>query len=297
LTRGDENEDVGGGWLRRLQGYRITKAAASGWWEKARKESEEAYLLKRVIPPKPTNADRVFVNPHLLRVIAAKYPKNVPALYRTVLDERPDLDSASLAETLARCRAPAKDTLDLLSSAASNSPMEHRLPALFALKDVDKKQFDKLLLATIQGFPTDIRGKYWLSREAGIASLAIEVEDSRVWTTLEKVAKRSAVGLRMELLHSFGDSRELRWRVERLRLLASFLDDLELRDQETDVRFGGPCAGFLYPRVEVRDFAAEALSSLLGIELELKLDRTPTEWAKVRADVQTALNRELANGK
>ena len=59
----------------------------------------------------------------------------------------------------------------------------------------------------------------------------------------EKVARRSALGLRMELLHHLGDATETRHRKERLRLLAAFLNDDALRDRANDGKFNGPGAG------------------------------------------------------
>jgi hypothetical protein len=43
----------------------------------------------------------------------------------------------------------------------------------------------------------------------------------------------------------------------------------------------------------VRDFVALELAWLLGIEVELKLDRTPAEWTKIRDTVREAMKREL----
>jgi hypothetical protein len=293
LDRAADGKSVGGGWLRRQQGYPITPDAGRAWWEKARKLGEEAYLLDRVLPPAAKEGKRAHVNAHLLRVISVKYPKHVPALYRTVLDKRPDLYSGELAEVLARSPVPAKDKLDLFLSAARHKDATHRLPAFHALKNLDKKKFDALLLATIEGFPTDVKGEYWICPEAYIAGLAVESDDARVWAALEKVAQRSSLGLRMELLNHFGDSRDTRRRPERLRLLAAFLDDAEVRDTKSDARFGGPGAGFPYDRIEVRDFVAVELAGLLGVEVELKLERSAAEWAEVRNKVREVLKREL----
>jgi hypothetical protein len=284
---------VGGDWLRRLQGYPVLPDAARAWWEKARKVGEEAYVLDRVLPPAVKDGKRAHVSAHLLRVISVKYPGHVPALYRTVLDDRPDLNSWGLAEALARSSVPAKEKLDLLLAGVRHKEPAHRVPALRALKDLDKRQFDALLLATIEGFPTDVKDEYWICPEAAIARLAVESDDPRVWAVLEKAARRSSLGLRMELLNQFGDPRDARRRAERLRLLGAFLDDAEVRDNKSDARFDGPGAGFPYDRIAVRDFVADTLAGLLGVEVELKLDRTEVEWAEVRGKVRDALKREL----
>ena len=192
LDRGEDGKSVGGGWLRRQQGYAITPEAAQAWWEKARQAGEEAYVLDRVLPPPARGGERAFPKPHLLKVITVKYPKHVPAVYRAVLDKRPDVYSWPLAEALARSSEPRKDKIDLFVSAAKHKDAYHRMAAFHALKELDKKQFDALLLATIDDFPTDVRATYWGCPESGVARLAIDADDPRVWPALEKVAKRSS---------------------------------------------------------------------------------------------------------
>jgi hypothetical protein len=291
LLRENDKGETDRNWLLRQYGWRVKKSAATQWWAKAQKIGEETYLLDRVLPAPKAARDNP--NLHLLRVIAVKYPKRVPELYRTVLDKRPNLESWELVETLVACQLPAKDKLDLVLMGAKHGDYNRRLPALRALKDLDKKQFDSLLIETIESFPTDVRGEYWTCEEHFIAKLAIESGDPRVWTVLEKVAKRAKVGLRMELLSHLSDRRNPKWRVERLRLLAAFLDDAEVRDRKADKRFEGPCAEFNYERIEVRDFVAIELAWLLGGKIELKLNRTAEEWAKERDKVRAALKREL----
>jgi hypothetical protein len=297
LTRGTEGEDVGGGWLRRQQGYRITAAAAEKWWKKAQKVGEETYLLSHVLPPQAKEGKPGHISPHLLNVVLAKYPKHIPSLYRKVLDERPELDSWLLADAFLRCKLPNKDKLDAFLHAAKHKDNQHRLPAFHAIKDLDKKEFTSLLITTIEGFPKDVPGAYWLCPEAHIAGLAIESEDPRVWQILEKVAKRSALGLRMELLNHFSDPKDDRHRPERIRLLASFLDDAALRDEDSDKRFEGPGAGFPYHKIEVRDFVALQIAYMLRIEVELNLERTPEQWAKIRSQVQETMKQEMDKAK
>jgi hypothetical protein len=297
LMRGAEGEDVGGGWLRRQQGYPITVAAASQWWKKAQKIGEETYLLNHVLPPEGKKGEPGEISQHLITVILAKYPKHIPALYRIVLDKRPELDSSILADAMLQGKLSDKEKLNLFLHAAQLKVYKHRLPALYALKDLDRKQFSSHLLAAIESIPKDVPGSYWGCPEAYIAGLAVESDDPRVWSTLEKVAKRSALGLRMEMLKHFGDPKEKRHRPERLRLLAAFLEDDALRDKDSSEQFDGPGAGFPYHKIEVRNFVALEIGNLLGIEVELNLERTPEEWAKIRQQVQDALKRELGKTK
>lgn len=285
MRAGDEYDSRSDSYYRQL-GYRVTVKSASEWWEKAQKVGEEQYLLDHVLSEGE-------VNSHLLTVIEAKYPKHVSSLYRKVLDQRPKVDSWMLAEALLRCKVPDKEKLTLLRHAGKHKDNKHRLPALRMLKDLDRKQFSALLLATIESIPPDVAGLYWSCPEAGIARLAIESEDPRVWPTLENVARRSVLGLRMELLHRLGDPEDTRHRSERLRLLAGFLNDSTMRDVESNKKFMGPGAGFPYAKIEVRDFVALEIARLLGMDIERNLERTREEWVTIRSQVQKSLKREL----
>ncbi len=297
----DDGKEVGADWVRRQQGYRITtKAAALTWWEKARVVGEEKHLLDHVLPVRPAqpkDGDRRNISDHLLKVILAKYPKHIPTLYRKVLEERPELYSDTLVEAVLECNLTAKEKLNLFLLAAQHKDYQHRLYAIRAIKGLDQKQFDSIVLTTLEGLPKDVPGPYWMCSEAQIGRLALECDDPRVYQTLEKVAKRSALGLRMELLNNLNDPKNSRHRRERLVLLATFLDDTELRDVKANNRFDGPGAGFPYDKIEVRDFVACQMAWMLDIQVDLKLDRTPLEWAKIRSQVRDALKRELSEKK
>jgi hypothetical protein len=296
----DDGKEVGADWLRRQQGYRISKKAALAWWEKARVVGEEKHMLDHVLPVRPAQPkddDRRNISDHLLKVILAKYPKHIPTLYRKVLEERPELYSDTLVEAVLECNLTAKEKLNLFLLAAQHKDYQHRLYAIRALKGLDQKQFDSIVLTTLEGLPKDVPGPYWMCSEAQFGQLVLKCDDPRVYQTLEKVAKRSALGLRMELLRFLNDPNNSRHRRERLVLLATFLDDTELRDVKANNQFDGPGAGFPYDKIEVRDFVACQMAGMLDIQVDDKRDRTPEEWANIRSQVRDALKRELSDKK
>jgi hypothetical protein len=186
----------------------------------------------------------------------------------------------------------AKEKLNLLGHGATHKDYRHRLPALYAVKDLDSEEFIRLLLAALEGCPEDVPGPYWTCPEGQLGALVMRCDDPRVWKTLEKVARRSAVGLRMELLDHAIDPRDTRHRPQQLRLLAGFLDDAALKDVSSGSKFEGPGAGFPYNKIEVRDFAVWEIAGLVGMPVEVKLDRTPEEWATIRKAVREALEKE-----
>jgi hypothetical protein len=297
LDRGADGESVGGGALRRQQGYRVTPEAAKAWWAKAEKVGEEQYVLDRILPPAAKEGQTLWPRPLPLRLIVVKYPKRLPELYRMALEKRPDVQSYALAEAVAKLPIPAKDKLDLFEAAGKHKDLVHRLPALEELKGLDAKRFDQLLLATVEGLPKDVTEAYWGCQEAAVARLAMASDDPRVWAALEQAIKRASFGLRMELLHHLVDRDEPRWRAERLRLLAAHLDDAEVRDEKADERFSGPGAGFPYDRITAGDAVAVGLGRMMGVEVPTKLDRTAAEWAEVREKVRKAVKTELDKPK
>ncbi len=125
-----------------------------------------------------------------------------------------------------------------------------------------------------------------------IAPLAVDCDDPGVWPLLRKAARQCAPGLRMDLLTGFADPKEKRHRMERVRLLASFLNDAQLPVVDARDPFRGLGAGFQDDRIEVRNFAALEVAYLLEIQVEIKPNRTAEEWAGIRKLVSDALQRE-----
>jgi hypothetical protein len=137
-----------------------------------------------------------------------------------------------------------------------------------------------------------------------IAHLATACDEPQVWQALEKVAKRAAVGFRMELLSHFADPRDKRHRPERLRLLARFLEDDTSREIGSSKKYEDPSlvahgiyAGAPYRKLDVRDFVAMELADLLGIEVELNPERTAAEWAELRGKVRGSVEQALGKPK
>lgn len=295
LARGEGDDDVGGGWLRRQQGYPVKKAAVEAWWAKARTEGEESYLLARVLPAagKRKAGEQIYVRPHLLTILSAKYPQHIPALYRKVLQERPEVGSWELATAVRDSKLPMAEKTGLLALGAGHKDFRHRLPALQFLSKLDQERFTTHLLNSLENLPADADQAYWMCSEAHMARLALQVDDPRVWTALVKAVKRSSFGLRMELLSHLGNRAVKHHRAERLHLLASYLDDATVRDSSASPKFGGPSAGFPYPKIEVRNFAATEITWLLGGQVETDYQRSAEEWAKIRNCARAAAEMEL----
>jgi hypothetical protein len=302
LLEGLAGTGISSNWLRRQQGYALAKEDVRRWWETAQKEGEEAFLLKHFLD-RDEDADGgrgERVREHRLLVIQVKYPRRIPELYLTVVDKHPRVNSFGLAEALRTSGVVGeREKTELYLHAIHGKASWHRPPAFSCLRQLDPKRFSQALIQSIESFPKDTDDPaYWDCSEARIAEMAPQCVEAAIWPLLEKVARRSRLGMKMEILHQvamagYPDLSE--HRKERLILLSRFLDDKELRDQRSDPRLMGPGAGFPYERIEVRDAVALDLASLLNIKVDDDRGRKPEEWAKVRAQVRAGLKGEGIN--
>ena len=68
------------------------------------------------------------------------------------------------------------------------------------------------------------------------------------------------------------------------------------QDIEADPkRYDGPCAGFCYEVISVRNLAAMKMALDLGIAVPLKPTRTEAEWRTIRHAVRRTLERDHMN--
>jgi hypothetical protein len=281
--------DVSRQWQRGQSGA-FAKSDVWAWWDKARKVGEEAYLLPRVLP---SGAKEGWPDSRALDIIAKRYPRHLPRLYKTVLDECPKLQSWPLAKAVAKSSLPAATKRELFLYAARHKNLVHRRSGLEYLRELDPAEFMAILLATLEAFPSTPKEPYWGCPEVGFVHVVLATDDARAWKTLEKVAKRSDVGLRMEFLNPMnyaylGD----RHRQQRLDFLAAFLGDAEAPDVKANAKmFEGPHAGFTFNRLEVRDLAAMRIASILGMPDSPDMEWTAEQWQELRDRVRKALKK------
>lgn len=283
-------DDAGKDWLRRQQGWAVKKADAQAWWEKARKEGEEAYLLGHVLP---AGEQAGWPNELMLEIIAKKYPQHLPTLYKTILDDRPKTQSWPIADAIAKSSLPADKKRASFLYAAHHKNLEHLRVGLTHLRKLDPEQFITILLDTLDYLPKTPTERYSGCPEAAFAHLVMETDDTRAWKMLEKVAKRSDAGLRMEFMDPMnytyiGD----RQRKQRLEFLVAFLDDIEAPDRAANPKmFEGPHAGFTFERLEVRNLAAQKIASILKLPDRPDMNWTPAQWEKLRSQVTESLKK------
>lgn len=289
-------DDLGENWLDWQQGYDVQKASALAWWKKAQRVGEEGYAVAHVLPADPAAE---WPNDALLRIIKARYPNQLPGIYRTMVDQRPTLQTWPVCQAITESGLPPEQKLSLFLHGAGSADLEHRRAALSELKALAPEKFVTLLVKTLDGLPATPAGSYWDCREGAFAHLVMETDDFRAWDALKRAARRADIGLRMEMLnpmdYTYIGNKQRRHRVE---FLAAFLDDAEIRDKASDPkRFDGPYAGFSFPRLSVRDFAAMEINALLDVskQPQPRPDWTADQWLTFRARAKAAATRELLN--
>jgi hypothetical protein len=121
----------------------------------------------------------------------------------------------------------------------------------------------------------------------------MQLDDMAIWRTYLRAAKRSAIGLRMEMMNPM-DYYYIGTKNRNLRLafLAAFLNDEAVRRTDTSEKFRGPCAGFTFHKMAVRDFAAMKIASILGLEDSPDEFWTPAQWNELRKKVKEKLATE-----
>jgi hypothetical protein len=183
---------------------------------------------------------------------------------------------------------PTKEKVELFTRAAKLKDYHHRVPAMYALKDLDKTRFDALMLAAIQKL--DPKDELSVRATNYTLKLAVHCDDPGVWKTLQDAIARAPLGMRLMLLGEFCDPSEPRRRADRLRLMADVLDDPSLREL-----LSGKDSAFA--TFDVRDFVGTKIPWLLGVEVDAKAATTPEQWERIRQQVREALKRELAKTK
>jgi hypothetical protein len=293
LLQGLAGNDLGTTRFDTLKGFAVTKEAAQAWWAEAQKVGEEKYFLGHVLP----GSDEQGHYPHslLLRLTRDKYPKNLVPLYTTVLEKRPKIASKEVVEAIVESSLAIKTKKDLVLNGSKHSNLNLRWPALWGLKQLDKEQYLPLLLDTLDHLPSDSKGDYWKCAEKEFATLVAETDDPKAWQALNKAAKRSAVGLRMEIINGIADhSNEKTLHDFGLHFLAGFLDDETVRDSRIEkAKFEGPYAGFKFsPSLSVRDLAAKELGRIMKFSPEPEPTWEPEKWSKYRHEVRAKLEKK-----
>ncbi len=262
------------------------------WLEKCRQGGEEQAFVRGVFTREQGRITAV--NDAPARILAQKLPQSLAALCEEFSrDAKPEAQPFGLAEAVAASQLSKERKVGVLADFARRGSLEHKRPVLRCLAPLDPQTCSEILIPIIQNLPADPVGPYWTCPEAALTHCVMLLENDNVWRAYLRAAKRSSVGLRMEMMDStdcscIGQTNRSR----RLAFLAAFLDDENVREipkhAETS-KFSGPCAAFTIKRIAVRDFAANKIACILRLSNHADEFWTPAQWTALREKVERGL--------
>jgi hypothetical protein len=276
------NGALGGDWTTTWEDREgAVKKAASEWWIAARAQGEETYMVSQVLR-----------TPHdlALHIVATRYPKHLPGLYREMLQRRPGADPGRIAHVIVAADTLSREQkIDLFAGGAANPHPNQKGEALASLAGLDHPMFVGLMVKHYDALPATPEGAYSDARVGTLAYLAQRTDDALVWDALARATRRADVGWRMELINSIAYPTE-RSRARALAHLKTFLEDDAVRDGASDKsKFDGHHAMAAFKRIEVRDLAAVNIAMILKLEPK----RQAQDWSSFRAAVRKGLEKEL----
>lgn len=192
------------------------------WWSKAQKDGEEAYCVQHVLDrTKPHER----VNWPMVTILAHKYPKRLPEVYRRMIDERPGMYGGSLAAAVADSTLPNETKRDLFVKGSQSSGWHHRKEAIEHLRTIDRAEAMTALVATIKAVPDRDRDpdQFETWDTGWLAGKVIEWDDPTAWAGLEEAAPRWPIRLQHNVIDAMDRADRETARAERLRFLSHFL--------------------------------------------------------------------------
>lgn len=281
--------DEGRGWNRTSDDHFLHPDPVRVWWKRAQSQGEEAYLVKSAVP-RATGGFQAY--DAVISRLARRYPQRLPDVYRRLLTERPDLSSSNIVQAIAASDLEPAVKTDTLSAAASHPRVRRRAEALEALSRLDVGLFEQLLLKSVAASPVPPSDRYAYNEQLDLVRLCWKSDRNEVWNALRDSTSKADVGMRMEIIGRLGRSTETKLSHDKqIRLtgfLGAFLDDEEVRDTTVDPQKYVDCAGYWWPQLEVRNWAAYQLAPLFAIDIsDFRRNQivTDEQWSRLRKDV------------
>jgi len=261
-------------------------ARIDAWKNRVREKGEEAFYSSR-LDKEPA-----------AYVLAGRFPDRLPGLIRKAVSADSDTMFNILA-ALPITRLSRDEKIELLGSVVRVPDLDSRRAVLRSLAELGSDIFVTNLVMTLDELPTDTSSpELWTCPEASFTRLVVGTTDQRVWDAFLRFTRRAGVGLRLEslggLYHSCYGTNAM---PQRLRCLSNFLDDREVRDMAADRgKYSGPCAGFTFKKITVRQFAAMSLGTLLGLPERPAPDWTEKQWEDFLLRVRSELRKSVRTG-
>ena len=253
---------------------------------------EQQFFENAAVQSKAGSVTKLYEVP--LRILAAKYPDSLPRICEKVLEGgEAEVQLFTLAKSIVASQLSSQQKSAAIVKLAEGMPgLGQKRSLLQNLVKVDEAACTTLLLPLLDSLPTDVDSRYWDSEEANFVHVVVQCSNDEVWNKYLVVVKRASIGLRMEMMEAMnytyiGDKNRRR----RIDFLANFLDDSQVRIRSGGGKFEGPCAAFTFPKIEVRNYVAMKIASLLPGKMQRPAkDWTDDQWQEFRSKVQTGID-------
>ena len=257
----------------REMGKDLSREKALAWWAGAKKEGEEKYLVRKVIPDETSS---IRPKTQLIRVIELKYPHRLPDIFVELRKSEPHrMTLAPYVEALVRSPLPAATKKQVLLDALDSNLWSWKAEAIAGLQPLDAAEFHKQLIAHLADLPAEFHEKDFLHDWFDVSAQVVSrTDDVKVWEAVSKYMRRVGVDVRKKWIANMTDwgDEESRSRLRRIACVAAFLED-----------------------ESVRDYAVEQLGRMLEVPVEPDPSWSADEWTEFRKRVATAAARELEN--
>ncbi len=287
------------------RGKQLDRAHVLHWWMGIQGTKALDYLKSHAVTVERRGEPEA--NEAILQALGQRYPEELVKLFPEKLPQVSN--SYPLFKALKESRASKQDKVPLFLAAAKDKETGNRIRAIHGLLNLHHEQAVPLLVHELENLPHTPKQPYWLCEAHNFPKLVVLSQDDRAWNAMRVMSKRVDIGQRMELIAAAGNCSQDQDRV--IDFLASFLADEELRvitlairktppergEIETDL-FLGPCAGFVWHRLAVRDLAALELAGKLQVHVDRDALQREKDWESLRMKVAAALAaRNKKNGE
>ena len=276
------------------------------WWSQVQQTTALEYLRTNALTRDGNG--RYTEHEHLLRLLADRDPEEFARLFER--HAKYVKNPYQLLETLAASKVAegvkAKLFLDMVESGDAYT----RRLAVDHLLRLEHPQAVPLLVKELDGIPETPKKSYWSSSAASVAGMVCLTDNARAWAHLLTTAKRVDIGQRLQILEAIGNHSG-RKDAKAIEFLAAFLGDAETRvtkkfKERTREReksgaaasasdafrvylYDGFPAGYKFPRLAVRDYAATRLAEKMDLDERPDKSWKVADWARLHEKVRQAL--------
>ncbi|MBS0206588.1 MAG: hypothetical protein JSS49_27235 [Planctomycetes bacterium] len=282
--------DGGATWTWDQRQQFLDREQVVAWWTETQKVSEEEYLVRSAVPRLPQATETYTA---IVQRLLYKYPQRLPDVYRLLLAERPDVKSWELLQAIAAADLPWRDKLDLFIQGAVQPRVARQAEALDAMSALDERVFEGFLIKSLTSLPGTTPGRYVDCEQVSLAQLCWKTNSLNAWHPLRDAAKKTDVGVRMQIIDHIGDNSDLSY-VRKMRVaefLLAFLDDATVRDVTSASHKYASCAAEAWPQIEVRNWSAYQLAKRFNMDVSSFAPGqsvTSEDWGRLRDDVAKA---------